>query len=141
MAASAKAAFIFAPISAPAYCDAYMMPPTTAPFDVEVEYLLPFASKSEPRTARLLVTVALFTERFPGKVVVTPALPIVIPVAEEAPMEIVPVASTTLLESPVMLMPLKFRAAKVIETLANKRRTAAAPMLPHTDICFMFVID
>jgi hypothetical protein len=43
-------------------------------------------------------------------------LPIVIPVAEDAPMEIVPVASIMLFESPVMLVPLKVSEAKAIET-------------------------
>ena len=51
----------------------------------------------------------------PGKVAVMPNLPIVMPVAEVAPIEIVPVASMTLFESPVMLVPLKVRAAKAIE--------------------------
>jgi len=47
----------------------------------------------------------------PGKVAVMPFLPIVMPVAADAPMEIVPVASMTLFESPVMLVPLNVSAA------------------------------
>jgi hypothetical protein len=79
------------------------------------------------------------TATVPGKVVVTPVLPIVIPVAVEVPMEIVPVASITLFESPVMLVPLKVSAANAIETPANKRRMAAAPM-PTTEMFFMYVV-
>jgi hypothetical protein len=47
----------------------------------------------------------------PGKVAVMPDLPIVMPVAEDAPTEIVPIASMTLFESPVMLVLLKVSAA------------------------------
>jgi hypothetical protein len=57
-------------------------------------------------------------EMLPGNVVVAPVLPIVIPVAEDAPIEIVPVASITLFESPVILVPLNVSAAEAIDTPA-----------------------
>jgi hypothetical protein len=79
-------------------------------------------------------------ERFPGNVVVMPDLPIVIPVAEEVPMEIVPVASMMLFESPVMLVPLNVSAAKAIETLARRRMTAAEMMLPTENFFMLLVI-
>ena len=47
----------------------------------------------------------------PGNVAVMPDRPMVIPVAVEAPIEIVPVASITLLESHEMLVSLKVKAA------------------------------
>lgn len=53
----------------------------------------------------------------PGKVAVMPDLPIVMPVAEDAPIVTVPVASTVLFESPLMDVPLKVRDAKATETL------------------------
>ena len=45
-----------------------------------------------------------------------PDRPIVMPVACDAPIVIVPVASTVLFESPVMLVPLKMRDANATET-------------------------
>ena len=65
----------------------------------------------------------------PGKVAVMPDLPIVMPVAEDAPMEMVPVASMMLFESPVMLVPLKVSAAKATDAPASTMtRHANAPI-------------
>jgi hypothetical protein len=55
----------------------------------------------------------------PGKVAVMPALPIVMPVADVAPMVTFPVASTLLFESPLIDVPLKVRDAKATETLTE----------------------
>lgn len=52
----------------------------------------------------------------PGNDAVMPDRPIVMPVACEAPIVIVPVASTVLFESPVMPVPLKIRDANATET-------------------------
>jgi hypothetical protein len=133
------------------------------PPPVDVTYLLPFASRREPRTARLPVVVALplivvearealppdwvsedwsvvapatvsvletpraplklkalprvvpTIDRLPGRVTVWPNLPIVIPVAVEVPMEIVPAPSMMTLPSPEMVVPVNVSDAKAIE--------------------------
>jgi hypothetical protein len=72
-------------------------------------------------------------ETFPGNVVVAPLLPIMIAVAEDVPMETVPVASITLFESPEMLVPLKVNAAVAIDAPAKraKAQTHAPTMKDH----------
>jgi hypothetical protein len=57
-------------------------------------------------------------------------LPIVIPVAEFAPIEIVPVASIMLFASPVMLVPLKVSAAAAIWIPAKATKAIAVAMPP-----------
>jgi hypothetical protein len=52
----------------------------------------------------------------PGKVAVMPDRPIVMPVAEEAPIVMVPVASMMVPESPVILVPVKISEANAKET-------------------------
>jgi hypothetical protein len=63
-------------------------------------------------------------ETFPGNVVVWPDLPIVMPVADEAPIVTVPVASMALFVSPEIVVPVKVREAKAIRTPPAR---AAAP--------------
>ncbi len=60
-------------------------------------------------------------DRSGGKVAVMPDFPIVMPVAWEAPIEIVPVASRLLFESPVILFPVKVRAANTVEIPTVRR--------------------
>ena len=75
-----------------------------------------------PLTTRFCnVVVVPVIVTVPGKIAVMPDLPIVIPVAEDAPIETVPVASMTLFESPLMLVPVNVRAAKATEAPAAKR--------------------
>jgi hypothetical protein len=62
------------------------------------------------------VVVVPVIDTVPGKDAVMPDLPIVIPVACDAPIVIVPVASRVLFESPVMLVPLNTREANATET-------------------------
>jgi hypothetical protein len=52
----------------------------------------------------------------PGKVAVMPDRPTVMPVAEEAPIVMVPVASMIVPESPVILVPVKVSDANAKET-------------------------
>lgn len=52
----------------------------------------------------------------PGKVAIIPDLPIVMPVADDAPIVTVPVASIVLFESPLILVPVNVSDAKATET-------------------------
>ena len=72
------------------------------PHPVQVPLIMRFWSVVE---APVIVTV-------PGNVAVIPDRPIEMPVAEEAPMEMVLELSTTTPESPEMVVPLKVNAAK-----------------------------
>jgi hypothetical protein len=83
----------------------------------------------------------LVEETFPGKSTVCPDCPILIPVAEFVPMEIVPVASITLFESPVMLVPLKVSAAEAAEMPAKRTSVTAAPMLIPVENFFIFMVS
>lgn len=97
--------------------------PTTV-WDVELPERSPPAVKlpmpqpvQEPLTTRFCrVVVGPVIVAVPGKVAVMPERPIVMPVAEDAPMEIVPVVSTRVFESPVMLVAVNVSEAKAIET-------------------------
>jgi hypothetical protein len=91
---------------------------------VEVEYLFPLASNSEPKI-----------ETFPGNVVVAPLFPIVIPVAVDVPMEMVPAPSITTLPSPEIVVPLKLSDAKATETPPTRVTTMATDMMSGS-FCF-----
>jgi len=85
-----------------------------------------FAPRSRGTTAPVLVPYQseLVTFEFvtaPGNVAVIPDRPIVIPVAEFVPMEIVPVASMILFESPVIPVPLNMSAAKAAGAILIER--------------------
>jgi hypothetical protein len=83
-----------------------------------------------PLTTRFCnVVVVPVIVTVPGKVAVMPERPIMMPVADEAPIVTVPVASTVLFESPVMLVPLNVSAAKETDAPASTMtRHANAPM-------------
>jgi hypothetical protein len=75
------------------------------------------------------VMARLVAEMVPGNATVWPALPIVMPVADDVPMEIVLDPSMAMPTSPDMVVLLNVSAAEAIEILA-KNKTMATPMLP-----------
>lgn len=68
----------------------------------------------------------------PGNVAVMPDRPTVIPVEDDAPIEIVLELSITTPESPVMLVPLNVNAAVAMDAAAKNMTTARdAPNVPR----------
>jgi hypothetical protein len=85
-----------------------------------------------PEIMRLVVVALPLIVTDPGNIAVIPDRPIVIPVEDDAPIEIVLELSITTPESPVMLVPLKVRAAVAIDAAAKKMTTLRAnPKVPR----------
>jgi hypothetical protein len=82
----------------------------------------------------------LVEETFPGNNTVCPDCPMVIPVAEFVPIEMVPVVSMMLFESPMMLVPLNVNAAEAIDTPAKTTKATAAARPPPMRIFFIFIV-